>query len=349
MRSQHLVLLSLIAVERGDLAVALDWALKAVQAAREEYATSRHALKYLLNSLAAKASVLDSLGHHDEALAVDAEREALAPAEPMHRAVLMRRAIRHIAQGEEAEAERLLRLRISDMGTEWAAVYSSRVIEKALRPHTVLAELLERRGTKEALAEAKTLRDAISQHRARHEARIAAALEETRAAAAEEVRQWREMRAKAMEQQMGGKKKGKGKKKGRKGKSKGKGKASSAAAAIEGEPPHEPIGGEVDGAAAVEGAVPAEAEQQSQVGESQLPGEEKEKEEEEEEEEEREECAICLQDLELEDDDVEGEALVVLTCGHRFHEICGDMWCAKCRDKGWGVTCPRCRAPYVLV
>jgi hypothetical protein len=34
---------------------------------------------------------------------------------------------------------------------------------------------------------------------------------------------------------------------------------------------------------------------------------------------------------------------VVLKCGHRFHAICGDMWCAKCADKGWGVTCPGCR------
>jgi hypothetical protein len=75
-----------------------------------------------------------------------------------------------------------------------------------------------------------------------------------------------------------------------------------------------------------------------------------------EEAEKREECAICLQDLELEDDEDpwcdeggEGGALVVLRCGHRFHEICGDLWCGKCADTGWGVTCPRCRAPYALV
>jgi hypothetical protein len=134
-----------------------------------------------------------------------------------------------------------------------------------------------------------------------------------------------------------GKGKGKGKKKGKsKGKSKGKGVSS--AAAIEEGPPRDPATREAEGAAA------AEAEQQGQ-------------EEEEEEEEERKECAICLQDLQLEDDeepwgDDEGEgseALVVLKCGHRFHEICGDMWCAKCADKGWDVTCPNCRAPYVLL
>jgi hypothetical protein len=78
--------------------------------------------------------------------------------------------------------------------------------------------------------------------------------------------------------------------------------------------------------------------------------------EEEAEEEAREGCATCLRDLELEDDEDpwgdeggEGEALVVLRCGHRFHEICGDTWRAKCADKGWGVTCPACRAPHVLV
>jgi hypothetical protein len=90
----------------------------------------------------------------------------------------------------------------------------------------------------------------------------------------------------------------------------------------------------------VEVPAAAEAEQQGQ----------------EEEEETMEECAVCLQDLQLEDDEDpwgdeggEVEALVVLRCGHRFHEICGDMWCAKCADRGWDVTCPNCRAPYVLM
>jgi hypothetical protein len=39
---------------------------------------------------------------------------------------------------------------------------------------------------------------------------------------------------------------------------------------------------------------------------------------------------------------------VILQCGHRFHAICGGMWCAKCAAKGWGVTCPKCRAAYVV-
>jgi hypothetical protein len=164
----------------------------------------------------------------------------------------------------------------------------------------------------------------------------------------EALRQWRDERIKAKDDWMGdkGKGTGKGKKSKKRGKkAKGKGKGKSSAAATQGNPPLEPAGGKAGGAAAVEGAAAAEAQQQTQVEEShQLIKEERE----------REECAVCLQDLELEDDEDpwgdeggEGEALVVLRCGHRFHKICGDMWCAKCADKGWGVTCPGCRAPYV--
>jgi hypothetical protein len=221
----------------------------------------------------------------------------------------------------------------------------------------VLAELLERRGAEEALAEARTLRDGVTQHLARHEARRAAALEETRAEAAKAVRQWREERSRTRgEKNEGGKAKAKAKKKGKAKKKKGRkaqGKGPSAAPAIEGEPPREPAGGEAGWAAAAEGAAAAGAQQLSAVKESsRSDAEDKEK----DDEEGKEECAICLQDLELEDnedpwgdEEGEGEALVVLKCGHRFHRICGDMWCAKCADKGWGVTCPGCRAPYVMV
>jgi hypothetical protein len=167
------------------------------------------------------------------------------------------------------------------------------------------------------------------------------------------VRQWREERSKAREGKSEvGKGKGKGKKMGKKKKGKkkgkkGKSKGASPAAAIEGEPPHEPAGGEAEGAAAGEEAAAADADgEHAQEGESQPPGQE----------DTREECAICLQDLQLEDDEEasgdegeDGQALVVLRCGHRFHEMCGEMWCAKCADTGWGVTCPRCRASYVLV
>jgi hypothetical protein len=354
LRPQLFRLLASIAVERGDLEVALDFAHRALCLARADYARDPTVGIDLPDCLKAEASILESLGRLDEAVALDAEWVGLKSCECKCRwskDVLVRRAMKHIAAGEDAEAEEILR-DYSQLPTRgFHELHTSKTIEAIIRPHMLLAELLERRGTKEALAEARTLRDAVLQQQVMHEANKAAALEETRAAAAEAVRQWRGERVKAREQQEGGKKKAKGKKERRKGKGKGKG-ASSAAAAIEGERPPEPAGGGAEGVAAIEGAAAAEPEQQPHVAET--------KPRREEEEDEREECAICLQDLELEDDGDpwgdeggEGKALVVLTCGHRFHEMCGDMcgdmWCAKCADQGWSVTCPRCRAPYVLV
>jgi hypothetical protein len=337
--------LSQIALERGDLDVALDFAHRAAHRTRELCAVKVIAEKELLEALAREANILDLLGRLDEAMALDAEWRILHPGEDHHAWALVRRAIKHIAAGEDAEAEELLRSCLLDVSHNWSHLFASKAIETALRPHTLLSELLERRGTQEALAEARTLRDDVAQELATYEARRAVALEETRAVAAEAVRQWRGERVMAKGRKKGAKGKGKGKKKGRRGKAKGK--KTSSAAAIRGEP----AGGQMNGAAAVEGAAAAEAEQQAEVEESHAP-----EEEEEEEEAAREECAICLQDLQLEDDEDawgdeggESEALVVLECGHRFHEICGDMWCAKCADKGWGVTCPRCRAAYVLV
>jgi hypothetical protein len=339
LHSQSLALLASVSVERGDLAVARDFAHRATQTARQDYAVHpKNMKKQLVFCLQTEADILDSSGRLDEARGLDLERMHLDPG-MVPQGVLVRAAVDHMAHGEDVQAELLLR-RCLFMPEEWQKSESSKTIEDAVKSHTVLADLLERRGTEEALAEARTLRDKVAQHLARHEARRSAALQETRAAAAEAVRQWREERIKVTDEKKGGKKKGK--KKGRKGKAKGKGKgASSAAAAIEGEQPHEPAGGGMEGAAAVEGAAATEAEQQALSGEAHPPGEE--------EEVEKEECAICLQDLELEDDEGEGVGFVVLTCGHRFHEICGDMWCAKCADKRWGVTCPGCRAPYVQV
>jgi hypothetical protein len=312
--------------------------------------TGAEAVQDFNDALRFEAHILESLGRLDEAMAVDAEWAALKPGEA-HPGVFVRRAIRHIAEGEDAVAERLLRRLMPVVPADWEDEsfnmnFTSSLIESTFRPHTMLAELLERKGTGEALAEARMLRDKVAEQLARHDTMRAAALEETRAGAAEAVRQWREERSKERGEAEGGRGKGK-KKKGKKARARGKGPSS--APAIEGEPPHEPAGEELERAAAEEegGPAAAGAEQQAPEGESAPP---------DDEEEVREECAICLQDLELEDDEDpwvdeggEGEALVVLRCGHRFHAICGDMWCAKCADKGWGVTCPGCRAPYVLV
>jgi hypothetical protein len=357
--SKLLSLLAHIAVERGDLEVALDFTHRAVNKAREDPAaiTKRLAsavlcedLPELLIHLGFKAWVLESLGRLDEALALDDEYLALNGRKG-NADILVRRAKRCIAAGQDAQAEHILRRAVAhtpELPQELDR-YSRKMNEGAFRPHALLAELLERRGIEEALVEARSFRDNIAQHLAEHEAKRTAALDETRVAAGEAIRQWREESSKARgEKKGGGKSKKKGKKKGKKKKGrKGKGKESSPAAAIEGEPPHEPVGGEAEGATAGEEATAADAEQQqAPVGESQPP----------DEEEEREECAIYLQDLELEDEEDswfdEGgdcQPSVVLRCGHRFHEICGDMWCATCANKGCDVTCPKCRGAYVIV
>jgi hypothetical protein len=158
-------------------------------------------------------------------------------------------AMKCIAHGKDAEAERLLRRCLcAATGPLDRRLTRKTIIEGDLKFHTILAELLERKGTEEALAEARTLRDEVEQKMTRHEERRIAALEETRAEAAEAVRQWREERIKAKNQERGakgrgGKKKGKGKKKGRRGKTKAKGASSAALPAIEGKAPHEPAGG----------------------------------------------------------------------------------------------------------
>jgi hypothetical protein len=346
LRLQMLGMLAQKAFERDDLEVALDFAHRAVQNGREDYATNKEAVREVVAYLQFEANILESLGRLDEAAALDAEWLPLD--RRGHQDIFVRLAKKQIALGHDAKAEQIIRFCLaglperSDVPEEFRR-FSTKLMEGAFRPQTLLAELLERRGTEEALAEARTLRDKVAQALAEHEARRTTALEETRTEAAEAVRQWREERSKARGEKKGGgksKKKGKKKnkkKKGRKGKAKGM--EASSAAAIEGGPSGEPAGGEMEGAAAGE-ATAADAEQQAQEGESQPP----------DEEEEKEECATCLQDLELEDDEEasgdeggDGHSLVLLKCGHRFHAVCGDMWCAKCANKGWGVTCPGCR------
>jgi hypothetical protein len=54
------------------------------------------------------------------------------------------------------------------------------------------------------------------------------------------------------------------------------------------------------------------------------------------------ECAICLLELEEEDEDDEGG--LVLGCGHRFHAACVEQWVDRSHSKGMRATCPMCRA-----
>jgi tetratricopeptide (TPR) repeat protein len=238
------------AIERGDLEVALDFAQRAVNKAREDHVGDPESASSLGFALMQKADILGWLDRPDEAIAADAEWRALNPSGGLHMGAAARLAMKLVAAGEDAEAEEILRGFMGDLGSDWNVAFSSKIIEAGVQAYTVMAEILERRGTEESLAEAKTLRDRIAGQLTRHEERRAAVFEETRAAAAEAVRQWREERIKAREKRGAKGKKG-GKKKGKKGKGKGKKKASSALA-IEGEAPRVPAGGEAEAAAAVE-------------------------------------------------------------------------------------------------
>jgi tetratricopeptide (TPR) repeat protein len=233
--SKLLSMLAHIAVDRGDLEVALDFTHRAVNKAREDPAATTvklfspvipEGVPELLIHLGFKALILEWLGRLDEALALDEEYLALNERKG-NVDILTRRAKKCIAAGQDAQAEHFLRVALAHQPGGLMQEYS-RITRKwneaAFRPHALLAELLERRGTEEALAEARSFRDKIAQHLAKHEARRAAALEETRVAAAEAMRQWREERSKARGEKKGvGKGKKKSKKKGKEEGEKGQG------------------------------------------------------------------------------------------------------------------------------
>jgi tetratricopeptide (TPR) repeat protein len=227
-------LLVSVALERGDWEVTLDKMQRLTHEEREKYATNPEDSARLFESLWAEAMALEELGRLDEALALDAEWEALNPGnrEP---AALVRSAKKHMAEGEDAEAEQILRDSLRIQRGVWHVNHSSKQVEHNFRRECMLAELLERRGTEEALAEARTLRDEVAKQLAEHEASRAAALDETRAAAVAAVRQWRHERSKVSGKKQRGQVKGKKKsKKKSKSKPKAKGKGASPAATIGG-------------------------------------------------------------------------------------------------------------------
>ena len=49
-------------------------------------------------------------------------------------------------------------------------------------------------------------------------------------------------------------------------------------------------------------------------------------------------CLICS------DSYLDGELVSKLECGHSFHSVCIDTWCAHCAQGGSPLTCPLCRA-----
>jgi hypothetical protein len=174
-------------MERGDLEAALAHAQRAILTF-EGMGSARdpEIVQELTSCLQDAADVLESLGFLDHAMALDANWMALGTSSgERHREAWLRSALKHMAAGEDAEAEQILRRCLSevDLTQQWHRIHSVRFVMTALKPHIAMAELLEGRGTEEALAEARTLRDGVAQQLAEHEARKAAALEETRPAA----------------------------------------------------------------------------------------------------------------------------------------------------------------------
>jgi tetratricopeptide (TPR) repeat protein len=130
---------SLLAVSvlerRGDKDEALRHAQRAVQTAREEYVhtTREEAVEALTRGLRTEALVLDSLGRLDEAVALDAEWQALAPGLKCADATV-RRALKHREVGQYDEAEQLLRPVVYSMWLEWPKIHTSQMVESIQRP-----------------------------------------------------------------------------------------------------------------------------------------------------------------------------------------------------------------------
>lgn len=68
--------------------------------------------------------------------------------------------------------------------------------------------------------------------------------------------------------------------------------------------------------------------------------------EEDETQEQEDDCPICL--MVLEDTGVGPQKVYsLLNCHHAFHEVCLDLWIAKCQSKEVASTCPSCRSPII--
>jgi tetratricopeptide (TPR) repeat protein len=136
-------MLAELADERGDLEVALDYAHTALHTAREGPVASRD----ISTLLKTKANILDSLGRLEEAFHLDVEWLALNPGKVgEYPAVLVRLATVHMDAGEDAKAEEYLRVVAGGFPEDYPELITNKSWEALFRPHTTLAELLERRG-----------------------------------------------------------------------------------------------------------------------------------------------------------------------------------------------------------
>jgi hypothetical protein len=200
--------------------------------------------------------------------------------------------------------------------------------------------LLKRKGTPDALQEARELEGALERMREALEARRRAALEEAR----DSVLQGREERR-------GERRTRRKKRRGKGGKRKGKGKGTGEiglGGVTEGvarlDVGEEAAGGggavvdEPSVAAAVQQGAASTGEEGLESGVAGQGGKEEE-----------EECAICLTALEdNQEEDDEADAfmdMATLGCGHRFHEQCIDSWVVSLARQKLDAECPYCRRP----
>ena len=158
-------------------------------------------------ALDVKASRLEEAGRLKEAREVDSATHKLVTTGHLGR--LLREGLWLMSEGRGEEAELALRKAV-EAATHMAAPMRLLEIRSAHeRPLELLAELLERKGTPEAVEEARGLRETLEGRRGREEELRKAALEELRALAAGEHGGWRRS-----------KKRGTGGRKGKKGKRK---------------------------------------------------------------------------------------------------------------------------------
>jgi tetratricopeptide (TPR) repeat protein len=138
--SQVFGLLAKIAVERGDLEVALDLAHRALQEARELHLKHPVGAQHVIKCLLLEANILQSLGRLDQAIALDREYLALPDLQPADTyrdlGPLVRYAIVHMAAGNDAEAEALLRRCLVVNTHKWPKLTSRSMVEDTLQaPH----------------------------------------------------------------------------------------------------------------------------------------------------------------------------------------------------------------------